>query len=815
MKRRKSKVKSESKKPQPKLTSILFAAACAGVLLATLTLFPTSFNPGLPITLGGALAAITAIYRSFAKSGRYFRSNSDIVTALLDWLSLCSVFSVDEYLTRRSLATFVGGTAFLFACQVGIKSRVQWRWMVYTLIGTCSLASLQAWLPALMEARETGTLSPLHGTFNNPDTFSILPLLGLCLVLGLIERAAAVGTVVNLGLAGFLLMTVFATGCRGAMLGFILGGATFVGSLLFYRKNKAEKTQLLVGFPLALTILAIPMLGFKFSFSHKWTRILETNAAEMEGIRFELLRYGWKAVAQNPLFGSGPGTFGLSYQSVRPPNHNFMYINIAHNDFLEMGTEAGVIGLLLWGAMVYFAFTIPFKLVSQTRRPTEAAAVAGAVVALTTYSMFNFIIVQRPVFWAECWLFGLALSFPTSRLETRENVKLRLASSFVLFIAGLWAMSVGYHSLRADSFYVQAERAEDRLDLESARQYYEEAAKWEPPRVIGGLARVRVLEKLRVFQDEDNLDTQIEVLNQLHAASPLSIPVLLRLAEAQQAAGNQEAAREALKTAREITPHKSDVFEAELVFLLANNDLEGAARALQQYTPKHWEQTRDQLERVLFALALEKPEVAKKFTDEWLQQNPGKNGREIVEEAAQRARAGKELAAEKLLRQALVRSQPDDLCGKAELAKVVGGLEGESAELALLTEFLRGAPERLAPCYGDLLSRWSELARAAGESVEVESALREYLKIAPDRTWARARLGEIMAESDREGAAVKLLREGLERKPNDDLLVLSLARVFERQGSVELALNYYREVARLNPKNSEAVAKVRELSKRR
>ena len=807
--------KGSSKKKRSLLPCVAFAVSASAVMLLTLAVFPTSLNPGLPILLGGTLALLVAIYRLTANSGRYFRLQSEIATVLFLWMLVCSVFTLDGYLTQRSVSTFVGGLAFLLAAQVGVNSRNHWRWMTYSLIAVCTVASVHAWFPALKQASVTGTLSPLKGTFVNPDTFSILPLIALCLTLGLIEKASTVGTVTNLALAGFHLLTVFATGCRASMLGFFVGGSCFIGAVMYYRKDKTEKTQLFVGFPVLLAFLAIPLVGYKFSFSSKWTRILETNAVEMEEIRFELLQHGWKAILKNPLFGSGPGTFGLSYQTVRPPDHNFMYVNIAHNDFLEMGTETGIIGMLLWCALTWFAISIPLKLVPKGRRPTEAAAVVGAVVALSTYSMFNFIIVQRPVFWAQCWLFGLALSFPSSRHGAKEKAALRLSSSVVLFLAALWAGYIGVQSLKADALYVQAQQAETKLELDKARTYYEKAAILEPSRADGALGHAALLEKIRFFEGEDNLDEQLAILQRARKASPNSVPVLIRLAETQQSAGALEGAKASLAKARQLTPHKSEVFQAQLVLLLSTDDLAEAARSLSQYTPTHWEQTRDEFEKVLYTLAIENPDEAHRISEAWLTQNSNEKGLELVKETAARARKNKEWAAERTFLKSLVQAEPDSLCFKVQLAAAAGKLEGDAHELKLLTEFKRAAKEQLAPCYDDLLKRWVKLSLGQGSVKEVRTGLSEYLKVAPNQSWARVQSADLLALGGQSSEAAKLLRLGLERRPNDAVLVLGLARIFERQGSTELALNYYREAARLEPKNTKVKAKVKELMKRR
>jgi O-antigen ligase/tetratricopeptide (TPR) repeat protein len=797
-----------------KASALPFLVGCAGcvfVLLATLVIFRTPLNPGLPIAMGGALAVLAALLRLICGSGPYYRCESEIAVLLMLWMAICSFFSVDEYLSQRSLGSFVGAVAFLQVMQTTLRSRKQWRSACYTLIGLCTLVSVLAWIPAVQAARKTGVLASLMGTFVNPDTFSILPLLALCLTLGLIEKARPAATVLLLSICGVLLATIFATGCRASMLGFFVGCALFLTSILYFRRDKADKTKLLVGFPIVLTLLALPLLGYRYSFSHKWTRMFETNATEVEEIRFELLKYGWKAIFQNPLFGSGPGTFGLSYQSVRPPGQNFLYINIAHNDFLEMGTELGLPGLVLWVALTCACLSIPFKLIKNGRRPTEAAGIVASVTALGVYSLFNFIVVQRPVLWAEFWLFGLALSFPSSRTHGKESNIARYGGSMLLLSLGCWATLSGYRSAKADLLYTEAKLYSQRLEIEEAKKLYEAGRTLEPPRVESTLELVALLEKLRLFNDEKNLETQLALLEETRAASPRSIPLLLKITEVQLELVTPEEANKTLSIAHQTAPYSRDVFETQLEVLLMTGKLEEAANLLAGRTYLQREENATKFAAVLFGLAQINPKAAWKISDDWLDAHPDEPGLYIIRSAINLARAEQAWDVERGFINSIKKAQPNDLCLEMDIARNLSEEGGPEDEFNYLNEIRTSNVDNADPCFSKLLERWCTLGLSLKRDSEVREALASFITIAPTRSWARVLLARAMVDDGQTAAAAKLLRDGLDKKPNDSRLVLGLAEVFEKQGSRDLALNYYRQALKLDPNNGISQAKIDQL----
>lgn len=88
--------------------------------------------------------------------------------------------------------------------------------------------------------------------------------------------------------------------------------------------------------------------------------------------------------------GSGAGTFDTVYRSIEDLNYvSPMFVNHAHNDFLEIWLELGVPGVILIGAFVALFVKQLLTSVSVDQRPLHYAAAAGIAI-LFLHSLFDY-----------------------------------------------------------------------------------------------------------------------------------------------------------------------------------------------------------------------------------------------------------------------------------------------------------------------------------------------------------------------------------------------------------------------------------------
>lgn len=103
---------------------------------------------------------------------------------------------------------------------------------------------------------------------------------------------------------------------------------------------------------LFLLVLVSSLLTIKYIPSYSWARLMtigsQVSAGDL-GSRMNIWRSGLKAFLQDPFFGSGIGTFSFS---VEP----FLGVPMSpHNLFLSIMVDLGIIGLLLFLAIVVAA----------------------------------------------------------------------------------------------------------------------------------------------------------------------------------------------------------------------------------------------------------------------------------------------------------------------------------------------------------------------------------------------------------------------------------------------------------------------------
>lgn len=174
----------------------------------------------------------------------------------------------------------------------------------------------------------------------------------------------------------FVLLTgaILATGSRGGLVSVVIG----CGILLW--KDAGIKTKLIFS---AVFLLLISLLSY--------STINNINRFTSEGLndgsnalRFHLWSVSWKIFMTDPIFGRGANSMinlGLHYGA---------RINImVHNSFLEILTDYGIIGFLLW----FFAF---WNILKKAIKIKNSLIIS---ILLSTFFCAFFISAQDSAFW--------------------------------------------------------------------------------------------------------------------------------------------------------------------------------------------------------------------------------------------------------------------------------------------------------------------------------------------------------------------------------------------------------------------------------
>src|SRR6266568_3439300 len=146
---------------------------------------------------------------------------------------------------------------------------------------------------------------------------------------------------------------LFTTAARG----FLMGLAAVAGlACLYWSGSKGGWLLMLL---LALVVqLRLPLrrqfkiivvcavlLAGLVGFFWKYSAFFQKGATSV-GARLDYWRAAVQTARDNPVFGTGPGTFAIPYQKLKGPEAEMS--RLAHNDYLEQASDSGLIGSLAY-----------------------------------------------------------------------------------------------------------------------------------------------------------------------------------------------------------------------------------------------------------------------------------------------------------------------------------------------------------------------------------------------------------------------------------------------------------------------------------
>lgn len=297
-------------------------------------------------------------------------------------------------------------------------------------------------------------------------------------------------------------ITIFAclifTYSRGGWVGFFIG---ILFLLIFERKKlwKYYRKQILIIF-LALLIMVLIIglysLGQKISLAERvkatiqmkgsiTSRIYNWNAALKIMTRESSLRF---------LIGTGLETFDFFFPKYVNPD--FVKIeqgavaDKAHNDFLQVGSSTGLLGLCsyLFFLVVFFWMSINYK--KQIKSNLFNVLIA-AIIAYFVQVQFSFSVPQVTIL---AWL-AMGLAIRTAEWELKDNKKIytlpyknffsRNINLILILLSLIWLI-VTILSLRlliADTFFYRAGEALSKNDLRTTIKSTETATNYAPNRM--------------------------------------------------------------------------------------------------------------------------------------------------------------------------------------------------------------------------------------------------------------------------------------------------------------------------------------------
>ncbi len=309
--------------------------------------------------------------------------------------------TLDAYATLEGACKSTAYIAFFALSLILLRDRDRIRYAAYTLIASGVLQALYGGMSSLQSLGDVAT-----GTFVNRNHYA--GYLTMCLSVGigvliaslsgeqnqswgrffrnLLQWVITPKMALRLGLVIMvvaLVLTRSRMGNSSFFISMLITGA--IGLLLAKRATKSMVILLI-----SLVAIDVFIVGTYFGTRRVVERIAQTTVQTED--RDEVAGYALNMWKDYPVFGSGLGSFAAVFPRYSEAGTPASY-TYAHNDYLQFGTETGVLGLSLLGLMVAMSFAAALRAQYLRRDPLmrglSFAAMMG-IIALMIHSAVDF-----------------------------------------------------------------------------------------------------------------------------------------------------------------------------------------------------------------------------------------------------------------------------------------------------------------------------------------------------------------------------------------------------------------------------------------
>jgi O-antigen ligase len=313
-----------------------------------------------------------------------------LLLLLLPILQLSTGHTAYVYATRYNLLQWLAyGVFFLIASEFSSSPFARKR----LAIGTTTFGSLYAifalvqgfifapnMVYGMVKTQGTG-----FGSYINRNHYA-----------GLMEMLIPFGLVISsfrsvprslrvLSIFGSLVMvtSIFASRSRGGMLSVTIAVGVFV---FHYWRNEHHGKRM-------RTLLIALALSAAFIAYFAYDRVASRSVMEAgDSMRWQITRDSIHLLAQHPLLGSGLGTFTAVYPQVRSFPTD-LFVNAAHNDYVQLAVETGLLGVLFTAAFLLLVLRNAFQWIHRAQQDWFSAVTLAAtigMVALLIHSLLDF-----------------------------------------------------------------------------------------------------------------------------------------------------------------------------------------------------------------------------------------------------------------------------------------------------------------------------------------------------------------------------------------------------------------------------------------
>lgn len=300
-------------------------------------------------------------------------------------------------------------------------------------------------------------------------------------------------------------LAILFSASRAAFLSSVIGLFVFTLLRIFTRKSAFEKKRMV------LAVFGIIFIAVTFQFPIfssaeqkgstliRFTSQVDKSNSVSQNVRFLFYRVGLEMFSQNTVSGVGADNFGLEFNnyrqsfSARPENkplaeqQEWLLPERAHNEYLQILTELGVVGAIFFLCFVFGVAKLGFNEIKNFRTDRynilTHSAVAGIVAFLVSsfFTSYSFRLMQNGLVFF--FLLAILLRKHFLRKADEQAVQFMLSRpaqrAFAAIALVLCLSLTIFSSFKAASHYFVYE-GERQNDFETAQSYFEQAARLDP-----------------------------------------------------------------------------------------------------------------------------------------------------------------------------------------------------------------------------------------------------------------------------------------------------------------------------------------------
>lgn len=306
--------------------------------------------------------------------------------------------SLDPFWTKVSALHFLALFIFFAAFLAFVDSFKRLKTLVWLIIIFGFLYAFFAILQGVLSPDkiygiyERQFASPF-GSFVNRHNFAALMEMTIAVPLGMIfsgavERDRRLLFITAIGLMGVALLL---SGSRGGLVALL--AEIFFLVILTTKTKSYSQMALKIGLSVALVAVIIAgsmLVGGESSL----TRLAETSVSkDFTTDRTHIWSVTLEVIKTNLPFGAGLGAFGVAYTPYDSMS-GLERVEQAHNDYLQVLADAGLVGLIIGAFFVFWLFRTGLqniKTENNFRRGVAAGALSGCF-AILVHSVFDFVL---------------------------------------------------------------------------------------------------------------------------------------------------------------------------------------------------------------------------------------------------------------------------------------------------------------------------------------------------------------------------------------------------------------------------------------